>query len=147
MKISVWRRHALTVAYGAFSHKINYVTIFKEILNPEGHINCNTGSKVMAVLLNGWALPINGASLGQVCAYSLRRRLVFFYPFWITLYACLLYKPGWHYETWAGELFIVWSIPRNFASHFHSVPFSSKLYRAYFGALASTIFGLRLPNY
>ena len=63
----------------------------------------------------------------------------------ITLYASLLYKPGWHYETWAGELFIVWNLPRNFASH--SVPFSSELYRAYFEALVSTKPGLRLTNY
>ena len=60
--------------------------------------------------------------------------------------ACLLHKPGWHCWTWAGGLFIVWSIPRNFASHFHSVPFSSELYWAIFGSLTSTIIGLRLPN-
>ena len=35
---------------GAFSHKIDYVTIFEEILNLEGHQNCITGSKVTAVL-------------------------------------------------------------------------------------------------
>ena len=34
------------VANGAFSHKIDYVTIFQEILNPEGHPNCITGTKV-----------------------------------------------------------------------------------------------------
>ena len=48
MKISLLRRHALTVAGGAFSHKIDYVTIFKETLNPEGHPNRITGSKVTA---------------------------------------------------------------------------------------------------
>ena len=42
MKISLRRRHALTVADGAFSHKIDYVTIFKKILNPEEHPNRNT---------------------------------------------------------------------------------------------------------
>ena len=31
------RRHAQTVRYCAFSHKIDYVTIFKDILNLEGH--------------------------------------------------------------------------------------------------------------
>ena len=35
---------------------------FLEILNPEGHPNCFTGSKVTAILLNGWILPISGAS-------------------------------------------------------------------------------------
>ena len=47
---------------GAFSHKINYVTIFKAILNIEGHPNRITGSKVTATLLNGWILPIGRAS-------------------------------------------------------------------------------------
>ena len=46
---------------GAFSHKIDYVTIFKEIPNLEGHPN-RIGSKDTAILLNGWILPIVGAS-------------------------------------------------------------------------------------
>ena len=33
-----------------------------EILNLEGHLNCITGSRVTAILLNGWILPIGGAS-------------------------------------------------------------------------------------
>ena len=33
---------------GAFSHKIDYVTNFLEFLNIEGHLNCITGSKVTA---------------------------------------------------------------------------------------------------
>ena len=76
MKISLWRRHALTVTDCAFSHKIDYVTIFKEILNPKGHPNCITGSKVTAILLNGWILSFSGASSGRVCSCSLRIRLV-----------------------------------------------------------------------
>ena len=47
---------------GAFSHKIDYVNFFWEILNPEGHPNRMTGSKVRAILLNEWILPIGGAS-------------------------------------------------------------------------------------
>ena len=43
---------------GVFSHKIDYVTIFKEILNREGHPN--NGLKVTAILMNGWILPIGG---------------------------------------------------------------------------------------
>ena len=62
MKISLRRRHARAVADGAFSNKIDYVTIFKEILNPEGHPNRITSSKVTTILLNGWILPIGGAS-------------------------------------------------------------------------------------
>ena len=62
MKISVQRRHAVMVEDGAFSHKIDYVTFLKEILNPEGHPNRMTISKVTAILLRGWILPIGGAS-------------------------------------------------------------------------------------
>ena len=54
MKISLRRRHALTVIDSAFSHN----AIFKEILNPEGHPNCITGSKVTAILLNGGFCPL-----------------------------------------------------------------------------------------
>ena len=50
------------VGDGAFSHKIDYVTIFLEIINLEGHPNRITGSRVTAILLNGWMLPIGGAS-------------------------------------------------------------------------------------
>ena len=46
----------------AFSHKINYVTIVKKIINIEGHPNCITGSRVTPILLNGWILPIGRAS-------------------------------------------------------------------------------------
>ena len=60
MEISLRRRHALMVEDGGFSHKIDYVTIFYEILNREGLLNRITGSRV---LLNGWILPIGGASV------------------------------------------------------------------------------------
>ena len=46
---------------GAFSHKIDFATLFLEILNLEGHQNRITGSRVTAILLNGWILPIGGA--------------------------------------------------------------------------------------
>ena len=38
--------------------KKDYVAIFMEILNPEGHQNCITGSKVRAILLNGGFCPL-----------------------------------------------------------------------------------------
>ena len=41
---------------------------FKEILNHEGHSNRITVSRVTAILLNGWILPVGGASSGRVCA-------------------------------------------------------------------------------
>ena len=62
MKISLRRPHALMVEDGAFNHMIDYITIFWEILNLEGHPNRITGSRVTAILLNGWILPIGGAS-------------------------------------------------------------------------------------
>ena len=58
MKISLRRKHALTVEDGDISHKIEYVTIFKEILNTEGHSNRITGSKVTAILLKGGLFPL-----------------------------------------------------------------------------------------
>ena len=58
MKISLQCRRALTVTDGAFIHKIDYVTIFKEILNPKGHPNRITGSKVTVILLNGGFFPL-----------------------------------------------------------------------------------------
>ena len=48
MKISLRRCHTLLVEICAFTHKIDYVTIFKAILNLKGHPNCITGSKVTA---------------------------------------------------------------------------------------------------
>ena len=47
---------------GAFTHKINYIAHFLRILNLKGHHNCIIGSRVTKVLLNGWILPIGGAS-------------------------------------------------------------------------------------
>ena len=47
---------------GAFSHKIVSFTIVL-IPNHEGHLNCITGSKGMAISLNGWILPIGGVAL------------------------------------------------------------------------------------
>ena len=42
--------------------KIDYITMVKDILNLEEHPNRITVSKVTAVLLNGWILPVGGAS-------------------------------------------------------------------------------------
>ena len=64
--MSILRHHAIMVEAGAFIHKREYVTILKEIRNLKGHPNHITGSKVTAILLNGWALPIGGASAVKV---------------------------------------------------------------------------------
>ena len=77
MKISLRRRQTQTVKNGVSSQKTNYIDIFSDILNPEGHQNRCIGYKVTAILLNGWILPTVGASLGRVCACILRSRLVF----------------------------------------------------------------------
>ena len=42
--------------------KIDYVIVIKKFLNPEGHQNPINGSKVTAILLKGWILPIGEAS-------------------------------------------------------------------------------------
>ena len=62
VEISLRRRHAILVEEGAFSHKIDYETIFKEILNLEGHQNRITGSRDTAILLDRWILPVGGVS-------------------------------------------------------------------------------------
>ena len=48
----------------------------KSFLNPEGHQNRISDSKVMVILLRGLIWPIGGVTLGRVCARSLRSRLV-----------------------------------------------------------------------
>ena len=47
-----------------------------DFINPKGHKNCITGSKVTAILMKGWILPFGGVASGRVCACSLRSRLV-----------------------------------------------------------------------
>ena len=51
--------------------------MIKDSLNPEGHQNPISGSKVTAILLKRWTLPIGGASLGRVCACRQRSMLVY----------------------------------------------------------------------
>ena len=59
------RRHAQTVRDRCFSDNIDYVVVIKNFLNLEGHQNPISGSKVTAILLKGWILPIGGASAGE----------------------------------------------------------------------------------
>ena len=58
------------------SNEIDFVSIFKEILNFEGHLNRFIGSKVTANWVNGGILPSGGVASERVCACSLRIRLV-----------------------------------------------------------------------
>ena len=46
------------VRNGAFSHKIDFITTFLENLNLKVQQNRTTGSRVTAILLNGWNFPI-----------------------------------------------------------------------------------------
>ena len=39
--------------------------MIKNLLNPEEHQNPISGSKVTAILLEGWILPIGGVSAGE----------------------------------------------------------------------------------
>ena len=50
-------RHAQTVEGFYSSLKINCFILAKDIKNPDGHTNCNFGSKVSVILLNGWICP------------------------------------------------------------------------------------------
>ena len=57
------------VGNGALSHKVDYITIFDEILNLKEHQTHTTGSRVTAILLNAWVFPIGqsgGASRWRV---------------------------------------------------------------------------------
>ena len=63
-------RKAQTVKDGAFSHKIDVVTQFCDILNRKGYKYCIIGSKFMEILLNRWISPICGVASERVCACS-----------------------------------------------------------------------------
>ena len=65
-----------------FQFKIDYVIVIKNFLNPEGHQNPITGSKVTAILLKGRILPIGGASAGEGLHMQLAQQ------------ACLFSKTG-----------------------------------------------------
>ena len=51
--------------------------MIKRFLNPKGHQNSFSGSKIMPILLKGLIWPIGGVTSGRVCACSLQSRLVF----------------------------------------------------------------------
>ena len=77
---TAWRRrHAQTVRVSTSSYKIDYVIMIQNFLNPKGHQNASSGSKVTAILLKGWIWPIGGASAGEGLPCSLHSRLVFHY--------------------------------------------------------------------
>ena len=73
------RLHAKTVRDRCSSYKIDYVIVIKNFLNPEGHQNPISGSKVTAILLKGWILLVYRASAREGLPCSLRNRLVTMY--------------------------------------------------------------------
>ena len=54
-----------------------HVILIKTFLNPEGHQNRISGSKVTAILVKGWILPIGGASSVDGLRSTGLSRLVF----------------------------------------------------------------------
>ena len=72
------RRHAQTVRDSSSSYIIDYIIVIKNFLNPKGHQNRTNGSKVTAILLKGWILPIGGASAVEGLRSKGLPRLVFF---------------------------------------------------------------------
>ena len=66
---------------GVFSQKTDYVTFVLEILNLEGHSNRITGSRVTAIFMNWWFLPIGGASAVEGLLSMGPTPSSFLYPF------------------------------------------------------------------
>ena len=71
------RRHAQTVRDSSSSYKIDYFIAIKTFLNPKGHQNRISGSKVTVILLKGRILPIGGASVVEGLRSTGLPRLVF----------------------------------------------------------------------
>ena len=53
--------------------------MIKKFLSPEGHQNCISGSKVTAILLMEWILPIGAASAVEGLRSTGLARLVYIY--------------------------------------------------------------------
>ena len=70
-------RHAQTVRDSSSSYEIDYVIVINKFLNIEGHQNLIIGSKVTAIILKGWILPISWASAVEGLRSTLLPRLVF----------------------------------------------------------------------
>ena len=58
-----------------------YIDTFSDISNPEGYLNRCIGSKVTAILLNGWNLPTGGVASGRVCPTGCAAGLFLFHQF------------------------------------------------------------------
>ena len=76
---ALWRSHAQTGKDSSSSYKIDYVIVIKKFLDPKGHQNPVSCSKVTAILLKGLILSIGGVASGRFCACSLHSRLFFYH--------------------------------------------------------------------
>ena len=63
------RSHAQTIRDSTSSYKIDYLIIIKNFLNPEGHHNPFSGSKVTAILLKEWIWPIGEVASGSTLSW------------------------------------------------------------------------------
>ena len=89
-------RHAQTVRDSTSSYKVDYVIVIKNFLNPEGHQNPISGSKITAMLLKGWILPIGGVSSGEGLRLQPAQQACFFSAACVPLNPTLL-KEANHY--------------------------------------------------
>ena len=78
MEIYLLCHHTLMVEDGAFSHKVDFLKMYLNILNLKGHSNCITGSRLKVILLNEWILPIGGASAVEVLLSTMTTPSSFF---------------------------------------------------------------------
>ena len=63
---NILRYHAQMFRKGAFSHKIDYITIFRRIYILKDITNCITGLRVTATLLYGWIFLIGQSGEASV---------------------------------------------------------------------------------
>ena len=85
------------VENGAFRYKIACITICQEILNLKRHQNCNTGSRVTAILLNRWTFPIGPSGEASRWSVCYQRGLPHLASFSI---------PGFLYWNWQFSFFV-----------------------------------------
>ena len=90
------RPHCQTVWDSSSSYKIDYVIVIKNFLNTEWHQNPINGSKVTAILLKGWILPISRASAVEGLRSTGLPRLVYVLS--------LIYNCCFHYTITLAQL-------------------------------------------
>ena len=92
-------RHVQTVRDSTSSYKIDHVIVIRNFLNPEGQQNPISGSKVTAILLKGWILPICGASAGECLRLQPAQQACFL----------IIYESNGYRSVWLLHNKIIWS--------------------------------------